>query len=100
VGAVPVASAYNAPGFKKSAPIFPTKDPPIHAFGTAATATLEVAVASTAKAFKSPVRVASFTISVTVEYRARSITPRIARRRIESREHLGRYRWIVERALA
>ena len=34
------------------------------------------------------------------ECRARSITPRIARRGIESREHLGRYRWIVERILA
>jgi transposase len=31
---------------------------------------------------------------------ARSITPRIARRGIESSERLGRYRWIVERTLA
>ncbi|WP_267361755.1 MULTISPECIES: IS5 family transposase [unclassified Methylobacterium] len=34
------------------------------------------------------------------ECRARSITPRIARRGIESSQHLGRYRWIVERTLA
>ena len=34
------------------------------------------------------------------ECRARSITPRIARRGIESSEHLGRHRWIVERTLA
>lgn len=34
------------------------------------------------------------------ECRARSITPRIARRGIESSEHLGRDRWIVERTLA
>lgn len=34
------------------------------------------------------------------ECRARSITPRIARRGIESSERLGRYRWIVERTLA
>ncbi|MFC6050304.1 transposase, partial [Methylobacterium hispanicum] len=34
------------------------------------------------------------------ECRARSITPRIARRGIKSRERLGRYRWIVERTLA
>ncbi|MCP2079675.1 transposase (fragment) [Methylorubrum extorquens] len=34
------------------------------------------------------------------ECRARSIIPRIARRGIESSEHLGRYRWIVERTLA
>ena len=32
--------------------------------------------------------------------RDRSITPRIARRGLESRERLGRYRWIVERTLA
>ena len=30
---------------------------------------------------------------------ARSLTPRIARRGIESRKRLGRYRWIVERTL-
>jgi transposase len=29
--------------------------------------------------------------------RARSITPRIARRGIDSSERLGRYRWVVER---
>ena len=29
--------------------------------------------------------------------RQRGITPRIARRRIESSERLGRYRWVVER---
>ena len=34
------------------------------------------------------------------ECRARSITPRIARRGIERRERLGRCRWIVERTLA
>ncbi len=34
------------------------------------------------------------------ECRARSITPRIARRGVESSERLGRYRWIVERTLA
>lgn len=34
------------------------------------------------------------------ECRARSITPRIARRGIESSQHLGRHRWIVERTLA
>lgn len=34
------------------------------------------------------------------ECRARSITPRIARLGIESSEHLGRHRWIVERTLA
>jgi len=34
------------------------------------------------------------------ECRARSITPRIARRGIESSERLGRHRWIVERTLA
>jgi len=32
--------------------------------------------------------------------RARGITPRIARRGIESSERLGRYRWVVERSLA
>ena len=32
--------------------------------------------------------------------RARSIIPRIARRGIESSERLGRYRWVVERALS
>ena len=32
--------------------------------------------------------------------RARSIIPRIARRGIESRERLGRYRWVVERTLS
>jgi IS5 family transposase len=32
--------------------------------------------------------------------RRRSIVPRIARRGIESAEHLGRYRWVVERSLA
>ncbi len=30
----------------------------------------------------------------------RHITPRIARRGIESSERLGRYRWVVERTLA
>ena len=30
----------------------------------------------------------------------RGILPRIARRGIESRERLGRYRWVVERTLA
>ncbi len=34
------------------------------------------------------------------ECRARGITPRIARRGIESSERLGRHRWIVERTLA
>jgi transposase len=29
-----------------------------------------------------------------------SVAPRIARRGIESSEHLGRHRWIVERTLA
>jgi transposase len=28
------------------------------------------------------------------------MTPRIARRGVESRERLGRYRWVVERTLA
>lgn len=32
--------------------------------------------------------------------RQRHILPRIARRRIESREKLGRHRWVVERTLA
>jgi len=32
--------------------------------------------------------------------RARGITPRIARRGIESSEKLGRHRWVVERTLA
>jgi IS5 family transposase len=32
-----------------------------------------------------------------VELRRRAITPRIARRGIESSEKLGRYRWVVER---
>ena len=32
--------------------------------------------------------------------RSRGITPRIARRGVESSERLGRYRWIVERSLA
>jgi IS5 family transposase len=32
--------------------------------------------------------------------RRRGITPRIARKGIESRERLGRYRWIVERSFA
>jgi transposase len=32
--------------------------------------------------------------------RKRGITPRIARRGIESSEKLGRYRWIVERTLS
>ncbi len=32
--------------------------------------------------------------------RKRGITPRIARKRIESSERLGRYRWVVERSLA
>ena len=32
--------------------------------------------------------------------RERGITPRIARRGIESRERLGRHRWVVERTLA
>ncbi|WP_414653623.1 IS5 family transposase [Geminicoccus sp.] len=33
------------------------------------------------------------------EYRARSVTPRIARRGVDSRERLGRHRWVVERML-
>jgi IS5 family transposase len=32
--------------------------------------------------------------------RARGVIPRIARRGIESRERLGRYRWVVERTLS
>jgi len=32
--------------------------------------------------------------------RKRSIAPRIARRGIDSRERLGRHRWVVERTLA
>lgn len=32
--------------------------------------------------------------------RARSITPRIARRGIDSSERLGRYRWVVERTFS
>jgi transposase len=32
--------------------------------------------------------------------RRQGITPRIARRGIESRERLGRYRWVVERTLS
>lgn len=32
--------------------------------------------------------------------RKRGITPRIARRRIESKERLGKHRWVVERTLA
>jgi transposase len=32
--------------------------------------------------------------------RARGITPRLARREIDSRERLGRYRWVVERTLS
>ena len=32
--------------------------------------------------------------------RRRGIVPRIARQRIESRERLGRYRWVAERSLA
>jgi len=34
------------------------------------------------------------------QLRARGITPRIARRGIESSERLGRHRWVVERTLA
>jgi IS5 family transposase len=34
------------------------------------------------------------------ECRARSITPRIARRRVDSSERLGRHRWVIERTLA
>ena len=32
--------------------------------------------------------------------RERGITPRIARKGVESKEHLGRHRWVVERTLA
>jgi transposase len=32
--------------------------------------------------------------------RARRVTPRLARRKIESSEKLGRYRWVVERTFA
>ncbi len=32
--------------------------------------------------------------------RQRSITPRIARRGVESSQRLGRHRWVVERSLA
>ncbi|MDQ0546725.1 IS5 family transposase [Methylobacterium brachiatum] len=34
------------------------------------------------------------------ECRAQSVTPRIARRSVESREWLGRYCWIIQRTLA
>lgn len=34
------------------------------------------------------------------ELRARGITPRIARRGIDSRERPGRHRWVVERSVA
>lgn len=34
------------------------------------------------------------------ELRKRGITPRIARRGIESKERLGRYRWVVERTIS
>ena len=34
------------------------------------------------------------------ECRARSITPRIARRGVERNDRLGRHRWVVERTLA
>ncbi len=34
------------------------------------------------------------------ECRERSVTPRIARRKIESSEKLGRHRWVVERSFA
>ncbi len=34
------------------------------------------------------------------ECRARSITPRIARRGVESSQKLGRHRWVVERTFA
>jgi transposase len=34
------------------------------------------------------------------ELRRRGITPRIARRGVESAHRLGRYRWVVERTLA
>jgi transposase len=32
--------------------------------------------------------------------RDRGITPRIARKGIESSEHLGRHRWVIERSIA
>jgi transposase len=32
--------------------------------------------------------------------RARGITPRLARRGIDSRERLGQYRWVVERSFS
>ncbi len=32
--------------------------------------------------------------------RSRAITPRIARKGIDSRDSLGRYRWVIERSLA
>jgi IS5 family transposase len=32
--------------------------------------------------------------------RKRGMQPRIARRGVESKEHLGRYRWVVERTFA
>jgi hypothetical protein len=34
------------------------------------------------------------------QLRARGITPRIARRGIETSDKLGRYRWVIERSLA
>ena len=34
------------------------------------------------------------------DLRKRSITPRIARRGIDSSEHLGKHRWVVERTFA
>jgi transposase len=34
------------------------------------------------------------------ELRKRGITPRIARRGVESSERLGRYRWVVERTIS
>ena len=34
------------------------------------------------------------------DLRARGITPRIARRGIESSQHLGKHRWVVERTFA
>ena len=34
------------------------------------------------------------------ECRERSVTPRIARRKIESSQRLGRHRWVVERTFA
>lgn len=35
-----------------------------------------------------------------LDLRARGITPRIARRGIESSQHLGKHRWVVERTFA